>query len=309
MTGVCEVKRGVVKMRKEGFISVPGGNVFYTTFGDLNGKNNPLIVVHGGPGFSHDTLEVLAPLSKNRPLILYDQLGCGRSDRPNDKSLWQLERYTTELDDMVKYFNLNRYHVLGHSFGGSIVLEHGLTHPSGLLSITLSSALVSVKDWIADTNIRKKELPKAIQLAIEKHEAQNTTDSEEYKNAIKEFNRRFLCRLDPKPIVYQKALENFNLDIYETMWGPSEFNCTGNLSSYERGNDLVRLSVPVLLLCGDQDEVRKETLQKYIKNLPSSSDMHVFQNSAHNTYLEATEDYINVVKQFIKKIECALDKN
>lgn len=101
----------------------------------------------------------------------------------------------------------------------------------------------------------------------------------------------------------------FNFDIYETMWGPSEFNCTGNLSSYERGSKLSELSVPVLLLCGDQDEVREETLLKYMKNLPSGSYMHVFQNSAHNTYLEATEDYINVVKQFIKNVERALDEN
>ncbi|MCW5588095.1 MAG: proline iminopeptidase-family hydrolase [Legionellales bacterium] len=295
--------------KSDGFIPVKGGKIYYVLYGKKNDKHAPLIIAHGGPGFSHDTLEVLAPLSTDRTLILYDQLGCGRSDRPNDKSLWQLERYTTELDDIVKYFNLNRYHVLGHSFGGSIVLEHGLTHPSSLLSITLSSALVSVKDWIADTNIRKKELPKAIQLAIEKHEAQNTTDSEEYKNAIKEFNRRFLCRLDPKPIIYQKALENFNLDIYETMWGPSEFNCTGNLSSYERGDDLAQLGVPILLLCGDQDEVRKETLQKYMKNLPSSSDMYVFQDSAHNTYLEVTDNYIAVVKQFLEKVESVLDEN
>lgn len=302
-----KIRRIFTVEKYEGFIPVEGGKIFYSAYGKMNNKKAPLIVVHGGPGFSHDIFEVLEPLSKNRCLILYDQLGCGRSDKPNNKALWRLERYATELDDIVRYFKLNDYHVLGHSFGGSVVLEHGLKHPPGLLSITLSSALISVKDWIADTAIRKKELPEAMQIAIEKHEAQNTTDSEEYKNAIREFNRRFLCRLDSMPAIYQKALENFNLDIYHTMWGPSEFSCTGNLASYERGTDLNKLNVPVLLLCGDQDEVREETLRKYLKNLPANSHMQVFQNSAHATYLEATEDFIVAVDRFIQRVESKLD--
>ena len=289
--------------KTEGFIDVSGGKIFYTAFGDVNSTGAPLIIAHGGPGFSHDALEVLAPLGENRFLILYDQLGCGRSDRPSEKSLWSLERYVAELDDIVRHFKLNKYHVLGHSFGGSIVLEHGLKHPEGLQSVILSSALIGVKDWLADTAVRKKELPKSIQLAIEKHEEANTTDSDEYKDAIKEFNRKFLCRLDPKPLIFQNALKNFNVDIYETMWGPSEFNCTGNLSSYDRSHDLNKLSVPVLLLCGDKDEVREETLRRYIKELPEGSQLHVFQNSAHSTYLEATDDFIAEVNRFLQYVE------
>lgn len=201
-------------MQKEGFISVPGGKVFYTTFGDGNSKNAPLIAVHGGPGFSHDTLEVLAPLAEHRQFILYDQLGCGRSDRPNKRNLWTLQRYVSELDAIIDYFSLDTYHLLGHSFGASIALEHGLKQPSGLLSLILSSPLVSVKDWLADTAIRKKELPTAVQVTIDEHEAAGTIESDDYQAATKLFNSKFLCRLDPKPPIYQKALKNFNVDIY-----------------------------------------------------------------------------------------------
>jgi len=283
----------------EGFITVSGGNIFYRAFGNIDNEVPPLIVVHGGPGFSHDTLEVLKPLAKNRLLILYDQLGCGRSDRPTQTNLWSLERYATELDDIVRYFGLNKYHVLGHSFGGSITLEHGLRHAKGLQSIILSSPLISVVDWLADTATRKKELPEAIQVVIDRHEAENSTESDEYKIAVKEFNRRFLCRLDPKPLTYQKALKNFNKDIYEIMWGPSEFSCTGNLASYDRSLELSKLVVPVLLLCGDQDEVRQETLERYLKTLPKFSQLHVFHNSAHNTFLEVTDDFIAEVNCFL----------
>lgn len=260
-------------------------------------------MVHGGPGFSHNTLKVLSPLAANRFIILYDQLGCGRSDRPSNKKLWSLDRYVTELNDIVSYFKLEQYHVLGHSFGGSIVLEHGLKHPEGLQSIILSSALVSVKDWLEDTAIRKKELPDNVQLAIEQHEADNSIDCDEYKEAIEEFNRRFLCRLDPKPLDYKNSMASFNMDIYNFMWGSSEFNCSGNLSSYDRSSELDKLSVPVLLLCGDQDEVLESTLKRYLEILPRGSCLHVFQNSSHSTYLEATDDFISEVSRFLAYVE------
>lgn len=130
-----------------------------------------------------------------------------------------MERYVTELDDVIRYFDLDSYHLLGHSFGGCIVLKHGLKYTAGLQSLILSSALINVKDWLAGTNIRKQELPHNVQVAIEKHEVEGTTDSEEYQDAIKIFNSKFLCRLDHKPPVYRKALDNFNLDLYKVMWG------------------------------------------------------------------------------------------
>lgn len=280
----------------EGFISAPGGKVYYRQYGELN-SNAPLILVHGGPGFCHDTLRVLAPLAKERAVIFYDQLGCGASDRPEDDDLWTLSRYVKELESVIDYFNLDAYHLLGHSFGASIVLEHALKQPSALQSIIFSSPLISVSDWLKDTNIRKSELPTKIQKAIDKHEAKGTTDSEEYKAATKVFNKNFLCRLDPKPDLYIKAFNKFNFHIYDLMWGPSEFNCTGRLANYEREKALEKLSYPVLLLCGAYDEAREETLKTYQKRIPDAL-LHVFKNSSHNTYLEDTDEYIEMVKRF-----------
>ncbi|MEM9243386.1 MAG: proline iminopeptidase-family hydrolase [Pseudomonadota bacterium] len=287
--------------RKEGFIHVSGGRIFYVTFGDINSTAAPLIVVHGGPGFSHDTLEITAPLARDRFLILYDQLGCGRSDRPTDKTLWSLRRYASELDAIVSYFHLDRYHLLGHSFGGSVVLEHSLTHPQGLMSIILSSPLVSVKDWLADTATRKKELPQTVQSIIDHHEVSGTTDSDDYKKAVSEFNRRFLCRLLPRPDSYQNAFKRFNNDIYQQMWGPSEFHCTGSLASYNRANDLDKINVPACLLCGDQDEVRETTIKKYAEKLQAR--YHILPNSTHSTYLEATTTFMARVDQFLQQVE------
>jgi len=285
----------------EGFISVPGGKVYYRQYGKLD-SNAPLILVHGGPGFCHDTLRVLDPLAEERAIIFYDQLGCGASDNPKDDTLWTLSRYVEELESVINYFNLDSYHLLGHSFGASIVLEHASKQPSTLQSIIFSSPLISVSDWLKDANIRKSELPTKIQKAIDEHEANGTTDSKEYKAATKVFNKNFLCRLDPKPDLYIKAFKKFNFHIYNLMWGPSEFNCTGRLASYEGGKALEKLYYPVLLLCGAYDEAREETLKSYQKRLPSAS-LHVFKNSSHNTYLEDTDEYIEVAKKFHFSVE------
>lgn len=91
--------------------------------------------------------------------------------------------------------------------------------------------------------------------------------------------------------------------IYRAMWGASEFNCTGNLASYDRSGDLRRLAVPVLFLCGEHDEVRQETLERYLMGSPRGSKLHVFQGSAHNTYLESTDAFIANANEFLRCIE------
>src|SRR5262249_40945583 len=87
---------GETAMATEGVIAVEGGRVWYRIAGEAR-TGVPLLTLHGGPGYPHDYLEPLEGLSDERPVIFYDQLGCGRSDRPNDKALWQVDRFVREL--------------------------------------------------------------------------------------------------------------------------------------------------------------------------------------------------------------------
>ena len=292
-----------------GFIKVAGGRVFFRAYLSSSTTAYPLVVIHGGPGFSHNPLLAIAPMATERDIIFYDQLGCGQSDRPTDHELWTLERSVAELETVISYFNLKKHHVLGHSFGGTLALQYGLTLPSGLRGLVLSSPLLSVKDWLADTDIRKKELPNSIQDIIEEHEAANTTDNLAYQEAVKEFNCRYVCLLDPKPEVYKNAVKQFNKVVYEAMWGPSEFSCTGNLSSYDGASQLSELKIPGLLLCGDQDEVLPATLQRYLEKMLAASELYVLPHCSHASYLEASELYIQVVQQFLSTIEKGISDN
>jgi len=148
---------------QEGFISVPGGNVWYKMVGKRNGCI-PLLVVHGGPGVSHDYLEPLEELADERPVVFYDQLGCGNSDKPDDQSLWTLERYVQELHQVREKLGLDKMHILGQSWGTSLAVEYMLTRqPGGVVSLLLSGTLLSTSRWIEDQKAYIALLPETIQ--------------------------------------------------------------------------------------------------------------------------------------------------
>ena len=145
-------------------------------------------------------MEPLIALSDERPVILYDQLGCGKSDRPEDTSLWRIERFVEELAALRKQLGLERMHILGHSWGTTLAMEYFLNHPPGIVSIGFSSPCLNVSRWVDDCNELRKQLPQDVQETLDKHENAGTTDSDEYTEASKVFlSRRHVSRLDPLP--------------------------------------------------------------------------------------------------------------
>src|SRR5260370_2473383 len=163
---------------KEGFIPVVGEyRIWYGIVGGgAEHENIPLLALHGGPGIPHDYMENLADLaSDTRRVILYDQLGCGRSDQPDDTSLWRVERFVEELGILRRELGLERVHLLGQSWGGMLAIEYALTQPQGLVSFILASTLSSMSMWIAEANRLRNELPQEIQATQLRHEAARTT--------------------------------------------------------------------------------------------------------------------------------------
>jgi len=141
-----------VPQSEEGFVDVPGGRAWYRIIGA--GSRPPLLLVHGGPGAGSCYFSNLSHLSDERPVIVYDQLGSGRSDRPSDPSLWHLDRFVQELAAIRKALKLERIHLLGHSWGAAVVAEHLLTgKPGGIQSVIFAGPLLSTPRWIADANV------------------------------------------------------------------------------------------------------------------------------------------------------------
>ena len=123
---------------KEGYIKVPGGKVWYKIFG-VDKKKTPILMLHGGTGFPSNALQVLKKLSSDRPVIYYDQLGCGKSERPKNKKLWNLPRFVDELKTVREALDLKKLHILGHSWGSLLAVEYALLEPNGIKSFVGSN--------------------------------------------------------------------------------------------------------------------------------------------------------------------------
>src|SRR5207247_9365395 len=143
----------------------------------------PLLCLHGGPGFTHNYLEPLEDLADRRRVIFYDQLGCGRSDRPGDTSLWTVSRFVEELVIVRDALGLDRLHLFGSSWGGMLAMQYALTRPPGLASLVLSSSPASIPVWAEEANRLRGELPADVQGALDEYEAAGTLDAPEYAEA------------------------------------------------------------------------------------------------------------------------------
>jgi len=289
---------------REGYIPVTGGRVWYHLVG--TGPGLPTLILHGGPGGNSSYLQSLIALSDERPIILYDQLGSGKSDRPDNPALWNLERFVEELIQVCAWLDLKRFHLLGHSWGTSLAIEYALNQPPGLLSLILSGPVASFPRYTQDANTLKRQLPNEMQATIGRHEAEGTLESPEYQAAINEWMKRHLCRNQSILDSIMKGLSDqensWNFVIYNTMQGPSEFTITGNLKDFDRTERLKEIHIPTLFTCGRYDECTPSTTAWYHSLLPGS-EMVVFKNSAHMTHLEEPELYIQTVRDFLNRVE------
>lgn len=287
-----------MKMFEDGYIEVTGGRVWYQIF-NKQSEGTPVLILHGGPGSSSYSLQGLKALAEDRPVIFYDQLGCGKSDRPADKALWKIERFVVELAQVRQALNLEEVHILGHSWGTTLAAAYCLTKPTGVKGVILSSPCLSAPLWEQDQKRNLEKLSKEVQEAIKRCEEKGTTDSEEYKKATEEFNKNFVCRLDPYPEWLKQGSKYRNPEVYNIMWGPSEFTVLGNLKEFDCTPQLKEITYPTLYTCGRYDEATPETTQ-YYSNLTPGSQFHVYENSAHMPYIEETEEFLRVVGDFLK---------
>jgi proline iminopeptidase len=287
---------------KEGMVDVPGGKAWYKIVG-VGAKGNPVLTLHGGPGTPHDYLEPLEDLSNDRPVVFYDQLGCGNSDRPNDTSLWTVDRFVEELAVLRKSLELDKVHLLGHSWGTILALEYATRRkPRGICSMVLSGPALSASRWTSDTRALLAKLPRETQKAFLDSEAAGTFDSPEYQAAVMTFYKKHLCRMDPWPDCCNRTFEKIGKPVLLHMWGPSEFIATGTLKDFELTGLLKRIGVPVLFTAGQYDEASPKTTRYYHSLLPGS-EIHVFKGASHCHHVEKRKEYVRVVRDFLARAD------
>lgn len=284
----------------EGYVKVTGGRVWYRIVG--SGTETPLLLLHGGPGCPSYYLKPLAQLAVERPVVFYDQLGAGRSDHPADTSLWRVDRFVEELQQVREALGLREVHVLGHSWGTMLAVDYMLTSPKGVRSLILASPALSVSRWLKDADSLLTTLPDSTQEVIRKHESAGTTNSPEYQAAVLNYYKRYVSRLDPWPPDLDSSFAQMNTDIYGKMWGPSEFTGTGSLGTYERAGALRNIDIPILFTTGRYDEATPATVE-YYHGLAPNSRMVILENSAHVTMQDEPERYVQVVREFLREVD------
>jgi proline-specific peptidase len=288
----------------EGTVAVPGGQVWYQIL-NADGPATPLLCLHGGPGMAHDYLEPLAGLAAARPVIFYDQLGCGRSDRPADASLWTMERFVEELATVRAALGLTRLHVFGNSWGGWLALQYALDRKPRLDSLILSSSPPSVPRWISDCAELRAALGEDVRDVLTRHEASGYFACPEYQWAITQFYRRHLCRADPWPDCLERTFAAMGADVYESMWGPSEFGpVTGRLQNWDVTDRLGEIRLPTLITGGRHDEARPAHLAILAEGI-ADSELVIFENSSHTAFIEEQASYLSVVDDFLARTDAA----
>ena len=280
-------------------VAVRGGEIWYRVVG--NGPGAPLLVVHGGPGLSHDYLLPLEALGRDRAVIFYDQLDCGKSDKPGAPANWRISRFVDEIRVLSASLGLNRYHLLGHSWGGLLAAELAAIDSQNLLSCVLASPLISAQQWMSDNLRWRKLLPSDVRQVLDENEAAGTVRSTAYQQAAMAFYRRHLCRMEPWPQPLMTSLEEGNSALYRTMWGETEFRATGSLHDYDGTPNLARITVPLLFTCGEFDEAPPATLHRYSK-LAVGSEVRVFTDASHTAHLEQEEAYIHALATWLNGI-------
>lgn len=283
----------------EGYIEVPGGRVWYRSVGE---SGTPLLCLHGGPGFTHNYLEPLEALGDRRQVILYDQLGCGRSDAPDDTSLWTVDRFVEEVAQVRAALGLDRMHLFGSSWGGMLAMQYVLDRHPELESLILCGSPASMIRWVTDCDELLSAQPPEVLRVIRQHEEAGFTACPEYQAAILGFYREHVCRLRPWPASLERSFAEAGYSVYNTMNGPSEFTVTGTLKTWDVMDRLGEIRTPALLVGGRYDECRPAHLEEMHRRI-NGSELAIIEDASHLCFAEQPEEFTGLVNSFLDRIE------
>ncbi|MCP9198823.1 proline iminopeptidase-family hydrolase [Gramella sp. GC03-9] len=288
----------------EGFVEVEGGKIWYKVVG--KGEKTPLLILHGGPGSRSCTMMPgYSRLGDERKVIFYDQLGSGSSDRPQDTMLWRRERFVDEIEILREELDLEELHILGQSWGGALLSEYMITRePKGVRSVIFSSPLLSTRDWMDDARLLLSQMPQPVQDTIRKYEALKEYSKPVYLAAVDSFYSQHLSRRSwpREPVAECEGVGGFNSEVYNYMWGPTEFTATGTLLDFDRTDDLDEIEEPILFIAGEYDEARPETMYEYQK-LSKNARVEIIEDAAHSTVVDQPEKVSLVISDFLKSVE------
>lgn len=263
-----------------------------------------LLCLNGGPGLPCDYLrEAHSCLAEQGfRVVAFDQLGTGASERPDDASLWTIERYVAETEAVRQALGLGPVHLLGHSWGGWLAIDYALAHPDAVKSLVLADTVADMPHLVGELERLRAALGPETVAMMQAHEAAGTYDHPEYLAAITLLNYRHVCRLPEWPAPVRRSLDDWNMAPYMTMQGPNEFLYTGNLKDWNRIPDLAKIKAPVLIVVGEHDELTPACALRMKNALPEGARINVVRNASHMPFYENSEGYYPPLLYFLKDV-------
>ena len=285
----------------EGHVDFRGYRTWYRVAGELESGATPLLALHGGPGSTHHYFAPLEGLGAERPVVVYDQIGCGRSDRPQDIE-WSVDVFREEVDVVRSHLGLDRIHLLGTSWGGMLALEHVLSGAAGITGLILSSTLASLDQWAAEQLKLRAALPAEVVEVLDRHERTGTYDDPEYEQAMEAYSDRHFYRGPQPRAELERMKAEKSTDVYRAMQGPNEWTVTGALKGWDVRHRLVEIDVPTLVIRGRHDMSTDPISATLVTGIKGAREV-VLENSSHTPVLEETDAYLAAISEFMQAAE------
>ena len=289
---------------REGYMPFLEYKTYYRVVGKNTGNKKPLVLLHGGPGSTHNYFEVLDRIAEEdgRQLVMYDQIGCGNSYVENRPDLWNSKVWIEELIELRKHLGLDEIHLLGQSWGGMQTLEYVCNYkPEGLKSIILSSTLPASWLWAEEAQRMIAQMPQDMQDAIKKATESGDYSSPEYQAAEAEYMRQHcageVTENDPECLRRPKKAGR---ESYVVGWGPNEFTPLGTLKDYDVIDQLGDIKEPALIINGGND-LCTPYVAKFMYDRIPNSEWELFRTCRHMCFVEDNDHYVDVLKKWMNK--------
>ena len=285
----------------EGRTVATGFPIYYRICGDRT-ERPTVLCLHGGPGATHDYLQPLADLTRaGYRVVFMDQLGCGRSERVTDTSLFTVEHNVQEVEEVRANLDLGVVNLFGSSYGGLLAIAYTLAHPDHVRSLITAGGIASVPLTNRELDRWIGELAPAHQDAIRSGNAKGKYDAPEYLAALEAFYHRYLCRLPewPEPVRY--SLDQISRPVYDYMNGPNEFTIIGTIRDWDVSDQLSRIRVPTLVTGGRYDEVSPTVARQIVEGI-SGAELAIFEKSSHLPFWEEREAYTARLRRFLDTV-------
>jgi proline iminopeptidase len=283
----------------EAYLAVDGGKIWYRVVG--SGRATPAILLHGGPGFGSYFMKPIEQLSSDRPMVRYDQLGGGASDRLTDTTKMTIAHFVAELDSLRSHLGYDKVHLIGHSWGTILALEYYRVHPEHVVSMTLASPALDIPAWEKNARELEKTLSDSAQKAIRVREAEKKYDAADYQAALAEFYGKYVWR-HPDSANLDSTFKTLSEPVYNYMEGPSEFTITGTLKTYDSTPFLKNVKVPVLYTVGEFDEANPAIVKRFASMTPGSR-YFVIPGSAHLSEWDNPVAMNKAIRDFLADVD------